>query len=199
MTSSGTSRLVTAFSALVIVAVGWTGVARADDHPGAAATVERIVVQFEGRIYELDYRAYAEPWVVDHAATDGRLDSPYRTMLAFYHTLATMQDYGESVALTRQHDGAPGEVYGDPAEQLAAAHEILSGKVLIYGEIVYGDNHIFIYRYEKSIPRNLGLAIRKFGDAYYVVQDLVNVDPLIRRLSALRWDVERLSREHPAP
>ena len=199
MTSSQASRPATVIAALIFAVSNWTPTARADEHPGASAPVERIRVQIEDRISELDYRAYAEPWVVDHAAADGRLDSPYRTMLAFYHTLATMQDYGESVALTRQHDGAPGEVYGDPAEQLAAAHEILSGKVLIYGEIVYGDHHIFIYRYEKSIPRNHGLAIRKFGDAYYVVQDLVNVDPLIRRLSALRWDVERLSREHPAP
>lgn len=199
MTVSRLSRLATTLAALVIVAPGLTDALRADEDPGATVPVERVRARFEGRIYELDYRAYPEPWVVDHAMADGRLDTPYRTMLTFFHTLATMRDYRESIALTRRHDGAPGEMYGDPAEQLAAAHEILSGKVLIYGEIDYGDDHIFIYRYEKSIPRNLGLAIRRFGDAFYVVQDLVNADPFVARLSALRWDVERLAKEYPAP
>jgi hypothetical protein len=78
------------------------------------------------------------------------------------------------------------------------AHAILAGGVLLYGEIIYGDYHIFIYRYPKSIPRNLGLPVRRFGNRYYVVPNLVDVDPLAGRMSALRWDMDRLRAEHPA-
>jgi hypothetical protein len=32
-----------------------------------------------------------------------------------------------------------------------------------------------------------------------VIKDLIEISPLAHRLSALRWDVERLLAEHPAP
>ena len=85
----------------------------------------------------------------------------------------------------------------DKAGHMATAHEILGGGVLLYGEIGYGDYRIFVYRYPKSIPRNLGLAVRRFGARYFVVTDLVEADPLARRMSALRWDIDRLAAEHP--
>jgi hypothetical protein len=185
--------------ALAVVTETWPSGVSADNHPGARMAFETLRASYQGRTYEIQYRGYAEPWQVDHGAASGRLESPFETMLAFFHTLATMQDFSESIALARRHDGSPGVLRGDPAQQLQAARTILSGKVLLHGEIIYGDYHIFVYRYEKSIPRNLGLPLRRFGDEFYVVQDLVEVDPFAARLSALRWDVERLLREHPAP
>ncbi len=54
-------------------------------------------------------------------------------------------------------------------------------------------------RYAKSIPRNLGIAIRRFDDLdHVVVQDLVLHSPLARALSAARWDVDKLKAKYPA-
>jgi hypothetical protein len=80
---------------------------------------------------------------------------------------------------------------------MAAARDILGGGVRLYGEIAYGDYRIFVYRYPKTIPRNLGLPVRRFGARYFVVTDLVEADPLARRMSALRWDIDRGAAEHP--
>ncbi len=80
-----------------------------------------------------------------------------------------------------------------------AARQVLSGDIVVYGEIYLDAYTIFIARYTKSIPRNLGVAIRRFeAPEHVVVQDLILHDRLARRLSAARWKVEDLKAEYPA-
>ncbi len=76
---------------------------------------------------------------------------------------------------------------------------MLSGDIVVYGEIHLEAYTIFIARYTKSIPRNLGIAIRRFeAPEHVVVQDLILHNRLAHRLSAARWKVEDLKAEDPA-
>ncbi len=100
----------------------------------------------------------------------------------------------------RLASGAPGAPPADETQHKAAARQILSGDVLIHGEIHLKDYTIFITRYAKSIPRNLGIAIRRFdGAGHVVVQDLIEHNRLAKELSAARWSVDGLKAKYPAP
>ena len=71
---------------------------------------------------------------------------------------------------------------------------------MISGEIHLEPYTIFITRYAKSIPRNLGIAIRRFeGPDQVVVQDLILHSPLAKALSAARWSVADLQAKYPVP
>lgn len=170
--------------------------AAAQDSPNARIPFEAIKVKFDGQGYDLGYRRYPEPFAVKLLGSAGNPDSAYGSTRGFWLALATGTDYDAVAAWTRDVDGKPSPRPPDEAAHMNAAREILAGGVLLLGEIVYGDYRIFIYRYPKSIPRNLGLPVRRFGNRYYVVTNLVDVDPLAKRMSALRWDMDRLRAEH---
>jgi len=185
--------LVSHFAGLFLL-----GPAAAQDSPHAGIPLEPVTVNLDGRGYGLGYRRYPEPFAVKLSGPADNPDSAYGSAHGFWLALATAADYDAVAAWTRDADGKPSARPSNEAAHMDTAHAILAGGVLLYGEIVYGDYHIFIYRYPKSIPRNLGLPVRRFGNRYYVVPNLVDVDPLAGRMSALRWDMDRLRAEHPA-
>ena len=156
-----------------------------------------IRVTLDGAEYRLAFRPYPEPRRVDLSAQVTEAHPPLAPARAFWRALASGKDYDAVAAHTRTVAGQPAPRPADEKGHMEVARNILAGGVLLFGEIVYGEYRIFIYRYPNSIPRNLGLPVRRFGERYFVVTDLVEADPLAKRLSALRWDVDRLAREHP--
>ena len=185
--------------ALAIPAAPGPGVARAGDAPHAGAAIETVTVRIEGEVFSFGYRPYPAPLTLDLTQATGARDTPYHTLLGYHHTLAGIGDFAEIEPFIRLADGAPGARPADVEQHNAAARQILSGDILIYGEIHLEAYTIFITRYAKSIPRNLGIAIRRFeGPGYVVVQDLILHSPLAKRLSAARWEVEKLKAKYPA-
>lgn len=172
--------------------------AAAQDSPHAGIPLEAIEVNLDGQSYGLGYRRYPEPFAVEMSGSAGNPDSAYGSARGFWLALAMGLDYDAVAAWTRAVDGKSSPRPSDEAAHMNTAREVLAGGVLLFGEIDYGDYRIFIYRYPKSIPRNLGLPVRRFGNRYYVVTNLVEADPLAKRMSALRWDMDRLRAEHPA-
>lgn len=179
-----------------LVGLSFFSPAAAQDSPNAQVPIEAIKVRVDGKNYDLGYRRYPEPFAVGLSGSEGDPDSVYGCARGFWIALATGTDYDAVAAWTRNVDGKPSPRPPDEAAHMNAAREILAGGVLLSGEIIYGDYRIFIYRYPKSIPRNLGLPVRQFGIRYYVVTNLVDVDPLAKRMSALRWDMDRLLAQH---
>ena len=137
--------------------------------------------------------------MLDLTRANGARDTPYHTLLSYHRALAQVTDHGAQITpFLRQAGGAPGAPPPDEAQHNAAARQILSGAIVIHGEIHLEADTIFITRYAKSIPRNLGIAIRRFeGPDHAVVQDLVLHNPLARALSAARWLVEDLKAKYP--
>lgn len=176
----------------------WPGAAFADAHPNADDPVEPVKLTYEGKDYGFQYRGYRQPWVLDLGMATGKRDTPFHTLVSYYQVMKTMTDYGAVMTYLRRSNGDAGERPKDVAQQMAAIDTIMAGDVLIFGEILYGDYTIYIYRYTKSIKRHLGLPIRKFDDDYAVVQDLVLTDPLAARFSALRYDIKALKKRYPA-
>ncbi len=173
--------------------------ARAGDAPYAEAPVRTVTVRIGGEDYSFGYRPYPEPVVLDLARASGARDTPYHTRLSYHRALAKVADFDEIVPFIRLADGAPGKRPADEARHNEAARQVVSGEIVVYGEIHLGAYTIFIARYTKSIPRNLGIAIRRFeAPEHVVVQDLILHDRLARRLSAARWKVEDLKAEYPA-
>ena len=120
-------------------------------------------------------------------------------MLSYHRALANIADFAEIEPFIRLADGAPGKRPADEARHNDAARQVLAGDIVVYGEIHLDAYTIFIARYTKSIPRNLGIAIRRFeAPEHVVVQDLILHNRLARRLSAARWKVEDLKAEYPA-
>ncbi len=182
---------------LLVLAI-WPGTAHPDAHPNANDPVEPIKLRYEGKDYGFQYRRYRQPWVLDLAMATGKRDTPFNTLLSYYQVMKTMTDYAALMPYLRRANGDAGEEPRDVAQQMAAIKTILAGDILIFGEILYGDYTIYIYRYTKSIKRHLGLPIRKFDGPYAVVQDLVLRDPMAARFSALRYDIEALKKRYPA-
>ena len=176
----------------------WPGTAFADAHPSADDPVELVELTYEGKDYGFRYRGYKQPWVLDLGMATGQRDTPFHTLVSYHQVLKTMTDYGAVMTYLRRSNGDAGEKPKDVAQQMAVIDTIMSGDVLIFGEILYGDYTIYIYRYTKSIKRHLGLPIRKFDGPYAVVQDLVPSDPMAARFSALRYDIEALKKRYPA-
>jgi hypothetical protein len=173
--------------------------ARAGDAPHAQAPVRTVAVRIGDEDYAFGYRPYPEPVVLDLARASGARDTPYHTLLSYHRTLANIADFDEIEPFIRLADGAPGKRPADEALHNEAARQVLSGDIVVYGEIYLDAYTIFIARYTKSIPRNLGVAIRRFeAPEHVVVQDLILHDRLARRLSAARWNVEDLKAEYPA-
>ncbi len=173
--------------------------ARAGDAPYAEAPVREVSVRIGDEDYAFDYRAYPEPVVLDLARASGARDTPYHTLLSYHRALAKIADFAEIEPFIRLADGAPGKRPADEARHNEAARQVLSGDIVVYGEIYLDAYTIFIARYTKSIPRNLGVAIRRFeAPEHVVVQDLILHNRLARRLSAARWEVEDLKAEYPA-
>ena len=187
------------FLALILVPMlslaGWAGDAPHRDRP-----IETVAVSIEGSDYSFGYRAYPAPLVLDLAQASGARDTPYHTLVSYHRALAGVTDHAAEIApFLRKAGGEPGAPPPDEAQHNAAARQILSGDILISGEIHLEAYTIFITRYAKSIPRNLGIAIRRFeGPDYAVVQDLILHSPLAKRLSAARWRVEDLKAKYPA-
>ncbi len=176
----------------------WPGTAFADTHPNANDPVELVKLTYEGKDYVFQYRGYSQPWVLDFDIATGKRDTPFNTLVSYYQVMKTMADYGALMPYLRRSNGDAGERPIDLAQQMAAIEAILEGDILIFGEILYGDYTIYIYRYSNSIKRHLGLPIRKFADGYAVVQDLVQTDPMAALFSALRYDIEALKNRYPA-
>lgn len=176
----------------------WSGTAFADAHPNADDPVELVNLTYKGKVYSFQYRAYRQPWVLDLGMATGKRDTPFHTLVSYYQVMKTMTDYEAVMPYLRRRNGDAGEKPKDVMQQMAAINTIMGGDVLIFGEILYGDYTIYIYRYTKSIKRHLGLPIRKFDDGYAVVQDLVLVDPMAARFSALRYDIQALKKRYPA-
>ena len=173
--------------------------ARAGDAPYAQVSVRTVAVRIGDEDYAFDYRAYPEPVVLDLARASGARDTPYHTLLSYHRALANIADFAEIEPFIRLADGAPGKRPTDEARHNEAARQVLSGDIVVYGEIYLDAYTIFIARYTKSIPRNLGIAIRRFeAPEHVVVQDLILHNRLARRLSAARWKVEDLKAEYPA-
>lgn len=173
--------------------------ARAGDAPYAEAPVRTVTLRIGGTDYSFGYRPYPEPVVLDLARASGARDTPYHTLLSYHRALAKIADFAEIEPFIRLADGAPGKRPADEARHNAAARQVLSGDIVVYGEIHLDATTIFIVRYTKSIPRNLGIAIRRFeAPEHVVVQDLILHNRLARRLSAARWKVEDLKAEYPA-
>ncbi len=188
------------FLALFLVPVLWPAAAWAGDAPHGDRPIETVAVRIEGTDYSFGHRAYPGPLVLDLAQASGARDTPYHTLLSYHRALAGVTDYGAQIApFLRKAGGEPGAPPPDEAQHNEAARQILSGDILISGEVHLEAYTIFITRYAKSIPRNLGLAIRRFeGPDYAVVQDLILHSPLAKRLSAARWSVETLEAKFPA-
>ncbi len=174
--------------------------AGAGDAPHRDRPIETVAVSIEGSDYSFGYRAYPEPLVLDLSQANGSRDTPYHSLLSYHRALSQVTDWDAQLApFLRKAGGEPGEPPPDEAQHNAAARQILSGDILIYGEIHLEAYTIFITRYAKSIPRNLGIAVRRFeGPDYAVVQDLILHSPLAKRLSAARWSVEDLKAKYPA-
>lgn len=172
----------------------------AGDAPHRDRPIETVAVSIEGSDYSFGYRAYPEPLVLDLTQASGVRDTPYHTLVSYHRALAGVTDHAVEIApFLRKAGGEPGAPPPDEAQHNAAARQILSGDILISGEIHLEAYTIFITRYAKSIPRNLGIAIRRFeGPDYVVVQDLILHSPLAKRLSAARWSVEELKAKYPA-
>ena len=174
--------------------------ARADDAPHAGVPIEAVAVRIDGVDFSFGIRRYPAPLVLDLAQASGARDTPYHTLLSYHQALAQVADWDAELApFLRLASGAPGTPPADKAQHNAAARQILSGDVLIHGEIYLEATIIFITRYAKSIPRNLGIAIRRFEVSdYAIVQDLILHSPLANKLSAARWSVDDLKAKYPA-
>ncbi len=184
---------------IAVCALAAAAPARAGDAPYAQAPLREIAVRIGDQDYSFGYRPYPEPVVLDLARASGARDTPYHTLLSYHRTLAEIADFAEIEPFIRLADGAPGKRPADEARHNEAARQVLSGDIVVYGEIHFDAYTIFIVRYTKSIPRNLGVAIRRFeAPEHVVVQDLILHDRLARRLSASRWKVEGLKAEYPA-
>jgi hypothetical protein len=173
--------------------------AGAGDAPYADVPIETVVVRIDGVGHSFGYRAYPELFVLDLSQANGARDTPYQTLLSYHRALAQVTDWGAQIApLVRLASGAPGTPPADEERHHAAARQILSGDIVIHGEIHLEAYTIFITRYAKSIPRNLGIAIRRFeGPDYAVIQDLILHSPLATALSAARWEVTKLKAKYP--
>ena len=185
--------------ALFLVPILSPAPAMAGDTPHRDRPIETVTVRIEGTGYSFGHRAYPETLVLDLGQANGARDTPYHTLLSYHRALAQVTDWGAEIApLVRLASGAPGAPPPDEAQHNTAARQILAGDVLIYGEIHLDGYTIFIARYAKSIPRNLGIAIRRFEEpGHAVVQDLILHSPLAKALSAARWSVEKLKAKYP--
>ncbi len=184
---------------IAVCALAAAAPALAGDGPYAEVPVREVAVRIGDQDYAFGYRPYPEPVVLDLTRASGARDTPYHTLLSYHRALAEIADFAEIEPFIRLADGAPGKRPADEARHNAAARQVLSGDIVVYGEIHLGAYTIFIVRYTKSIPRNLGVAIRRFGaPEHVVVQDLILHNRLARRLSAARWKVEDLKAEYPA-
>jgi hypothetical protein len=190
--------LTIVFALLLPAGPGACGPLRAQESPYDGVPFREIRVGLEGEAYQLEYRHYPEPHAVDLSAPGGGTGTAFGTARAFWWALVTGPDYDAVAVHTRTAAGQPAPRPADESGHMEVARDILSGGVQLYGEIAYGEYRIFVYRYPKSIPRNLGLPVRRFGERYFVVTDLVEADPLANRMSAFRWDIDRLAAEHPA-
>jgi hypothetical protein len=161
--------------------------------------IETVVVRIDGVDHSFGARAYPAPLVLDLAQASGARDMPYHCLLSYHRALAQVTDWGAQIApIVRLATGAPGAPPADEEQHNAAARQILSGEIVIHGEIHLEAYTIFITRYAKSIPRNLGIAIRRFeGPDHVVVQDLILHSPLAKALSAARWEVAKLTAKYP--
>jgi hypothetical protein len=173
---------------------------RAGEAPYPDALVRQVAARIEGTDHSFGHRPYPEPVVLDLSQASGARDTPYHTLLSYHRALAGVSDYAADLApFLRTADGAPGAPPPDEAQHNQAAQLLLSGDVVVYGEIHLGPYTIFITRYTKSIPRNLGIAIRRFdAPDHVVVQDLILHDPLAHALSAARWEVDVFEAKYPA-
>ncbi len=172
--------------------------ARAGDAPHGDRPIETVVVRIEGVDHGFGARAYPVPLVLDLSQASGARDTPYHTLLSYHRTLARITDFAEIAPFVRLASGAPGAPPADAERHHAAARQILSGDIVIHGEIHLEAYTIYITRYAKSIPRNLGIAIRRFeGSDYVVVQDLILHSPLAKALSAARWSIADLKAKYP--
>lgn len=172
----------------------------AADAPHADLPLETVTVRLDGQDYTLRHKSYPAPLALDLARASGARDTPYHALLSYYAAFAKIADWDDVAPFLRLANGDPGTPPQDEAAQIAAARQIFSSEILIYGEIALAEYRIYTYRYAvSSLKRLSGLPVRDFGGEYYVVQDLILNNALAHRLSALRWDVERLKAEHPAP
>lgn len=191
-----------AFFALIPVLILFLSpeLARAGDAPHAGVPIEAVTVRIDGVDFSFGIRSYPAPLMLDLAQASGARDTPYHTLLSYHQALAQVTDWDAELApFLRLASGAPGTPPADEAQHNAAARQILSGDVLIHGEIHLEATIIFITRYAKSIPRNLGIAIRRFeGSEHAIVQDLILHSPLAKNLSAARWSVDDLKANYPA-
>ncbi len=175
------------------------GTAFADAHLVADDPFESVRLTYEGQDYDFQYRGYGQPWVLDFGMATGKRDTPFQTLVSYYQAMKTMTEYAALMPYLRRSNGDAGEKPANVAQRMAAIETILAGDVLIFGEILYGDYTIYIYRYANStIERHFGLPVRKFDDGYAVVQDLVMTDAMAARFSALRYDIEALKKRYPA-
>ena len=173
--------------------------AGAGDAPYGDRPIETVVVRIDGVDHSFGTRTYPAPLVLDLSQASGARDTPYHSLLSYHRTLAQVTDWGAEIApFLRLATGAPGAPPADEAQHNAAAQQILSGDIVIHGEIHLDAYTIFITRYAKSIPRNLGIAIRRFeGPDHVVVQDLILHSPLAKALSAARWSIADLKAKYP--
>ncbi len=184
---------------IAVCALAAAAPARAGDAPYAQVPLREVAVRIGENDYAFGYRPYPEPVVLDLARASGARDTPYHTLLSYHRALAEIADFAEIEPFIRLADGAPGKRPADEARHNQAARQVLSGDIVVTGEIHLDATTIFIVRYAKSIPRNLGIAIRRFeAPEHVVVQDLILHDRLAHRLSAARWKVEDLKAEYPA-
>ncbi len=175
------------------------GPAMADYHPGVSAAAETVRVRVKDRDYTFAYRKYDQPLTLDLSKATGKRDTPFRMLNTYFRVFRDSQKYEDMQPYGRMHNGEPGPEPPDKAAYVKIARKILSGKIVIYGEIGYGAYTIYIHRYENSALKRLsGMPMIKDGDEYVVIKDLINVDDLAHRLSALRWDVARIKKLHPA-
>jgi hypothetical protein len=173
---------------------------QAEEAPYGETAIETIRLRIDGEDYAFGHRSYPKPVVLDLGQASGTRDTPYDTLLSYHRALAEVSDYDAEVApFLRKADGEPGAPPADEAAHNEAARQVLAGDIVVHGEIHLEAYTIFIIRYANSIPRNLGIAIRRFeAPDYVVVQDLILHDRLAYRLSAARWDVAELEAKYPA-
>ncbi len=186
---------------LALFLVLFSARAGAGDAPYAEVPVETVVVRIDGVDHRFGTRTYPEPLVLDLSHARGARDTPYHRLLSYHRALAQVTDWDTEIApIVRLASGAPGAPPVDQERHNSAARQILSGDIVIHGEIHLEPYTIFITRYAKSIPRHLGIAIRRFeGPDHVVVQNLILHSPLAKALSAARWSTADLKAKYPIP
>ncbi len=160
---------------------------------------EVVKLKYKDQIYSLQYKKYKQPMVLNLDENTGNRDTPFNTLLSYFSVLRNMKEYDEFALYQRMSSGKQTPEPKDIPSFMADAQTVLSGNIMIFGEILFEDYHIYIYRFSKSIQRHSGLPIKKFNNIYFIVTDLALTSDIIREISSNEYDMEQLKTLYKVP